>query len=158
MNYKCPVLITVIGLSLILAVSCVTQPSAQPTNSTQPTSTDRGKVAFVSNQEGEGHYNIYAMNVDGSNQVQLTSGPNYIEGFSWAPDGARLAFSAQFRAQSQKLPPQYNIYVINADGSGQMQITNSNSDDKWPAWSPDGKKCFSFLIEIPVAIPGNSTL
>ena len=34
----------------------------------------------------------------------------------------------------------YEIYVMNADGSGQTRLTTSNYDDKWPSWSPDGTK------------------
>lgn len=30
------------------------------------------------------------------------------------------------------------IYVMNSDGSGQMNLTNSPVDDYYPAWSPDG--------------------
>ena len=29
---------------------------------------------------------------------------------------------------------------MNADGSNQTNITNHNADDRYPAWSPDGKK------------------
>ncbi len=32
------------------------------------------------------------------------------------------------------------IYVMNADGSGQKNLTNNPAIDKNPAWSPDGKK------------------
>jgi Tol biopolymer transport system component/peroxiredoxin/DNA-directed RNA polymerase subunit RPC12/RpoP len=32
------------------------------------------------------------------------------------------------------------IYVMNADGSGQERLTNNFADDKCPSWSPDGKK------------------
>ena len=30
------------------------------------------------------------------------------------------------------------IYVMNADGSGQTNLTNNAADDRYPAWSPDG--------------------
>ncbi|MCL0029297.1 hypothetical protein M1N23_04065 [Dehalococcoidia bacterium] len=32
------------------------------------------------------------------------------------------------------------IYVMNADGSGQTRLTNNAGGDNWPAWSPDGAK------------------
>src|SRR6266542_603186 len=32
------------------------------------------------------------------------------------------------------------IYVMNADGSGQMNLTNNGADDVQPAFSPDGTK------------------
>src|SRR5207248_8779821 len=32
------------------------------------------------------------------------------------------------------------IYVMNADGSGQVNITNNPAEDTYPVWSPDGSK------------------
>jgi Tol biopolymer transport system component len=32
------------------------------------------------------------------------------------------------------------IYTINPDGSSKTQLTNNNTDDEWPSYSPDGKK------------------
>jgi Tol biopolymer transport system component len=32
------------------------------------------------------------------------------------------------------------IYIMNSDGSGQINLTVNSSHDKHPAWSPDGKK------------------
>src|SRR5439155_21699088 len=34
----------------------------------------------------------------------------------------------------------YDIYTMNADGSGQTALTNDTAIDLFPAWSPDGKK------------------
>ena len=32
------------------------------------------------------------------------------------------------------------IYIMNADGSGQTRLTNDPADDRFPSWSPDGTK------------------
>jgi Tol biopolymer transport system component len=50
---------------------------------------------------------------------------------SWSPDGRQLAFESQ---RSGRIA----IYVINADGSGERQLTHNVADDTHPAWSPDG--------------------
>ena len=34
----------------------------------------------------------------------------------------------------------FEIYVMNPDGSGQTNITNNPASDNYPAWSPDGSK------------------
>ena len=34
----------------------------------------------------------------------------------------------------------YEIYVMNADGSGQTRLTNNGATDVWPSWSPDGSQ------------------
>ena len=35
---------------------------------------------------------------------------------------------------------QFEIYVMDTDGGNQRNLTNSPRDDKYPAWSPDGKQ------------------
>jgi hypothetical protein len=49
-------------------------------------------------------------------------------GLTWSPDGAKLAFWSR-----------YQIYVVDADGSGLRQIT-TDGDNRWPTWSPDGSR------------------
>ena len=34
----------------------------------------------------------------------------------------------------------YEIYVMNSDGSGQTNLTNNSAADSCPAWSPDGQR------------------
>ena len=34
----------------------------------------------------------------------------------------------------------YEIYVINVDGSGETRLTNFPGSDGWPVWSPDETK------------------
>lgn len=51
----------------------------------------------------------------------------------WSPDGKRLAF---YRILGQ----QSDVFVMNADGSGQTNITNHPAGDAFPAWSPDGQQ------------------
>ena len=50
---------------------------------------------------------------------------------SWSPDGSRIAYES-LRGGSTE------IYVVNADGTGQTRLTNNNSYDTSPAWSSDG--------------------
>jgi Tol biopolymer transport system component len=34
----------------------------------------------------------------------------------------------------------YEIYIMNADGSGQTRLTNTPAEDRYPSWSPDGRR------------------
>jgi TolB protein len=54
---------------------------------------------------------------------------------SWSPDGGRLAF---YRNLGSFSDPDVEIFVMNADGSGQSQVTSSNGQSFYPDWSPDG--------------------
>ncbi len=81
---------------------------------------------------------LYLVNVDGSNPVQLTNTPDISEFLpAWSPDGTQIAFSAaQYAPEMVGL--EGDIYVINADGSNQRRITTDPRNDFDPAWSPDG--------------------
>ena len=52
---------------------------------------------------------------------------------AWSPDGSRIAFVSDRDGDDE-------IYVMNADGSGQIRLTTSAGLDLWPAWSPDGSQ------------------
>jgi Tol biopolymer transport system component len=91
-------------------------------------SPDGKTIAFVSNRDG--NRGLYLMDPDGSGQKLLTAniyqvGPEY----SWSPDGARIAYRAG-----------KDVYLINSDGSGDRNISNSPADYFGLSWSPDGKR------------------
>lgn len=77
-------------------------------------------------------WDIYVMNVDGTQQMQLTHDlANELEP-SWSPDGTRVAFISDRNGQN------FDIYVMNADGSNVMQLTDDSANEFGPVWSPDG--------------------
>jgi dipeptidyl aminopeptidase/acylaminoacyl peptidase len=89
------------------------------------------KIAFASNRDG--NTEIYVMNADGSNQVNLTNNAGNDFNPAFSPDGSKIAFASD-RDGNQE------IYVMNADGSNQVNLTNAAGDDFNPAFSPDGSK------------------
>ena len=110
-------------------------------------SPDGQKIAFVSSRGGTGRSEIWVMGADGSNPQRLTvnkelstdsSGPIYSNDRepAWSPDGSRIAFSSDRDGGLAN----YEIYVVNADGSNPLRLTNSAQDDSNPTWSPDGSR------------------
>jgi TolB protein len=67
---------------------------------------------------------------------------------AWSPDSTLLAFSqrriSRDRWQSDRKHAlehtQYDVFVVNADGSGLRQLTDSAEDEVWVSWYPDGRK------------------
>jgi TolB protein len=57
---------------------------------------------------------------------------------NWSPDGRRIVFTSYVNPSSGTLTSG-EIYVMNADGTGQAQLINDGIDKRGPAWSPDGQ-------------------
>jgi len=71
------------------------------------------------------------MGADGSNRTNISDSPYDDHDPSWSPDGNQITFASD-RAG-------WDIYVMNADGSNQANITNSSEDHEYsPSWSPQG--------------------
>jgi hypothetical protein len=102
-------------------------------------SPDGTKIVFSSTRDG--NYEIYVMNSDGSNQTRLTNNSAWDYAPSYSPDGSKIAFhSDRFNPIPFQLNPFgsiSNIYVMNADGSNQIQLTTSGGYS--PSWG--GQTC-----------------
>jgi Tol biopolymer transport system component len=59
----------------------------------------------------------------------LTRNPAFEADPAWSPDGRSIAFRSTRDGNPE-------IYVMNADGSGQRNLTRSPADEGWIAWSP----------------------
>ena len=102
-------------------------------------SPDGMTLAFSSTVEGSATSDIFVIRADGSGLRQLTDASTVNGHPTWAPSGGRIAFhSARDSAMSASLSRQFDIYVMNADGTDKQRITNYPEPDKNPEWSPDG--------------------
>jgi tricorn protease-like protein len=94
---------------------------------------DGSMIAFASNR-GPDIDEIWVMNADGSNALQLTTGLSVESGVepypTWSPDGSRIAFSAELEDNISM-----NIGVMNSDGSGITKLTDGFTDFM-PLWIP----------------------
>ena len=56
---------------------------------------------------------------------------------SWHPDGKRLIFASNVADQKGR---DFDIYLVNVDGTGLERVTYNNTFDGFPMFSPDGRQ------------------
>ena len=100
----------------------------------------QAQIAFVSKRDG--NFEIYVMDTDGGNPRRLTNNRHADLSPSWSPDGKRIAFISDRDGHPHRIPGWFTseIYVMDADGGNQQNLTNHPSDDRSPSWSPDGTR------------------
>ena len=93
-----------------------------------------GKIAFERGNETAEH-DIYAINPDGSGELNLTHNGGNNRRIAWSPDGSQIAFFSDGDGRDNY----YDIHVANADGSGSPIRVTYTGNANYPAWSPDGR-------------------
>ena len=106
-------------------------------------SPDGTKIAYDSMTLPFVESDIWIMNADGSKASNLTNSPGYDTSASFSPDGRLIAFASnrddkdnrQINAKSN-----FDIWVMNSDGTNQRRLTDSPLLEAGPVWSPDGQR------------------
>jgi TolB protein len=88
-----------------------------------------------------GSSGIYVINADGTEQRLRSRSPRHWSGqLTWSPNGEKIAFTIELPKAPAAQTRDFEIYVVNADGSGQRRLTRSPVRDNDPVWSPDGRR------------------
>jgi TolB protein len=102
-------------------------------------SPDGNSIAFhLLDSDG---YHLMMMSSDGSGVRKIVDWRTSLEIFDpglawppqWSPDGKKIAFASLSSGGDS------DIFTINVDGSGLVNLTNSPGQDLDPVWSPDGR-------------------
>lgn len=120
-----------------------------------------GAIIFTSSRTGNDE--IYAVEPDGIGLRQLTHDPEMDFGAIWSPDGTKIAFMRGKPVSDGPIPPAarppISIYVMNADGSDQRNLTpGGNRSFRNLVWSPDGKQLAVECTEKPTDRDGNGQI
>jgi TolB protein len=93
-------------------------------------SPDGEKIAYAVIGSNFQNQDIFLINLDGSERVQVTDERRIVdEDPAWSPDGSQFVFQSNRDGN-------FEIYIMNADGTGQQRLTTSPAGDYWPAWGP----------------------
>ena len=126
-------------------------------------SPDGKTIVWTSVRDGD--LDLYAMNLDGTHVRRLTDEVGYDGGAFFSPDSQRIVYRASHPRDQQELgryhsllaqnlvePGRLEIYVMNADGTGQRQVTANGASNFSPFFHPDGRRIiFSSNVETPGA-------
>ena len=105
-------------------------------------SPDGTRIAFDSHS-GDGNWAVWTMRRNGSDRRQLThpvlrlpAGAHGDAVGAWSSDGRRLVYSSEAGGD-------YELFVMNADGSAKRRLTRWRGGDDAVAWLPDGRIVFA---------------
>jgi len=103
------------------------------------------KIAFTSHPVTDSpndstHTEIYAMNPDGTGLQRLTHNDYEERAAAWSPDSTRIVFMCELGPVNPKTGVKFfELCLMNADGSGLVQLTYNAALNAAPSWSPDGQ-------------------
>lgn len=98
-------------------------------------------------QRGSRLYGVWTIDIvkgEGMNPTEIVSAKNAaILQPNWSPDGEKIVFTTVVNPDGNgEWPEQSDIWVVNADGTGRVGLTNSRFRNMQPAWGADGKVYF----------------
>ena len=123
------------SLTFVIPILLVLMVTPSPLFGQAPTTP---KILFTSSRDG--NYEVYIMNPDGSEQVNLTQHPAQDLQAVWSPTGEQILFVSNRR----DLRPRgtRDLYLMDPDGSNVQRVFRRKIE-AWrtsPSWSPDGKQ------------------
>ena len=140
MKYKVQFLFYFLGVSLLCLKVCAAFAKAP----------DTAKIVFAKTSGAQKTRDIYLMNPDGSEKVNLTKHRADDISPVWSPTGEHILFASN---REHKAWGTWDLYLMKPDGSNVRKVFDKWKKRSHPTWSPDGKHIAYDYGEI-----GNSSL
>src|SRR5512133_1364811 len=129
-------------LLALFGVSCLQVVGAQPSPFQEQLKSSGFKIAYESYVNN--NWEIFVMNADGSNPVNLTATPTVHEHYPQiSPDGTKICFSVD---EGEGREAVRSLYVMDVDGRQRRKLVDHARE---PFWSPDGKTIGFLPQEFP---------
>lgn len=95
-------------------------------------SPDRKQLAFASDRNG--YWDLYVMELQSGDVMQVTDSKEYDSAPSWSPDGQWLAFETY---ENENL--EVSVVSVNDRAQAVVSVTQDPASDHSPVWAPDGR-------------------
>jgi Tol biopolymer transport system component len=92
-----------------------------------------GLLAFASRELTAADFSLLTVDPNTKALAPLNVQGLLIQDLRWSPDGSRLAFVSDVEGNNE-------IYVINADGTGLLNLTQDPGDDRHATWASGGTR------------------
>lgn len=119
-------------------------------------SPDGTRIVYMSSDLADlAHPSVRMVDARGTNDRILVADGGFP---AWSPDGRSIAFASS-RGQ---LPGEYDVYVMDGDGSGQRRLQHQDGAEFFPHWSPDGSSIVyaqdpdGWVFEVHMLLPGGA--
>lgn len=103
-------------------------------------SPDGTRIAFYGRTNYRSNGDIYIMDADGANVVNITDSPSNDDLYpTWSPDGTQLVFHSNQPSEVDE-SQDFELYIYDLEDVSFTQLTFNNVDDYGADWSPDGSQ------------------
>jgi len=127
-------LVALVGVTLFALLGggaqSQTTSRAAPARSSLSAGATSSKIVFLRDRTAGGGWSIWVMNADGSEERQLAGGADSFNP-TWSPDGQKIAFQSRHGRQ-------FDVYLMNADGTAKRNLTRHRANDGIPTGRPTG--------------------
>ncbi|MBM4259034.1 MAG: hypothetical protein FJ147_24435 [Deltaproteobacteria bacterium] len=87
------------------------------------------------------NYEVFIMNINGTNLRRLTNSPGFDGEAVFSPDGTKIAYVSECGGETaSQCVLHESIYIMDPNGNILQRVTSSSFSDVEPAWHPDGTK------------------
>ncbi len=98
-------------------------------------SPDGGQIVFRADKERPHYLQVYLMNVEGSDEQQITNNQAVNWAPYWHPNGRVIAYTTSLHGHHQ-----YQIYLVNTDTGAYRRLTQSDTFEGLPTFNREGTK------------------
>jgi TolB protein len=123
---------TLVCVTILLAACTTANPEPTPAVSPGKGMQSNPDIAYFAGRQGRG--DLYVLDLETRQETRLTAGLDLVQDeFEWSPDGTSIVFVNGVEYEESEL------FVVNVYSGEIRQLTDNQTMDKSPAWSPNGE-------------------